>query len=68
MVRYGQVLQEGSYMRREISDLVSIGQLPYSQDSYEQIDEWQKAFGKITRPITDEEAVALVSLFTRKRG
>jgi hypothetical protein len=50
-------------MRPEVASLVRKGALPRSKDRPELIKEWQELLGKITRPISDEEAEALIGLF-----
>lgn len=51
-------------MRKEVTELVEHGPLPSSEEA---TVEWLKRHGeifdKITRPVTDEEACALVKLF-----
>lgn len=51
-------------MQRPINDLVRLGLLPNSQErSIERLRTFQTLIAAVRKPITDEEACALVSLF-----
>lgn len=51
-------------MRPEIYRLVALGRLPSEDDAdAEQVREYEVEYRGITRPITDEEAVALLGIF-----
>ena len=51
-------------MRAEIRRLVELGRLPCEDDAdVEQLRQYEAEYREITRPVTDEEAMALVGLF-----
>lgn len=50
-------------MRQEVVDLIALGALPSSKSDIPVIAAWQTALEKILPPTTDQEALALVSLF-----
>ena len=52
-------------MRLEVANLVEKGPLPPSISDLPTIREWQHALEKITAPVSDEEAIALVALFPK---
>jgi hypothetical protein len=49
-------------MREEVRALLRIGKLPASHSGIPVIQQWQEALEKITAPVSDEEAVALIAL------
>ena len=50
-------------MRSEVKHLISQGCLPQSSSDIEKIQQWQDALEKVTSPVTDEEAAAIIGLF-----
>jgi hypothetical protein len=51
-------------MRNEIHRLVELGRLPSEEDAdVEKLRKYEVEYRGITRPITDEEAIALLELF-----
>lgn len=51
-------------MRQTILDLVALGPLPSEEDAeQEQLDCYKELLHAIERPVTDEEAQALIKLF-----
>jgi hypothetical protein len=50
-------------VRQEIHELVKLGPLPDEQANVERIAEYERLLLSISRPVTDEEAKALVGLF-----
>ena len=51
-------------MRAQIRSLLELGRLPCEDDAdVEQLSKYDTAYRKIKRPVTDEEAIALVGLF-----
>ena len=51
-------------MRPEIQNIVQLGPLPSEDDAtVELLQKYEAAYRAIARPVTDEEAIALVGLF-----
>lgn len=50
-------------MRQEIRDFIALGPLPDEQADEERIKQHEDALARITEPVTDEEAKALVASF-----
>ncbi|MFJ6426995.1 hypothetical protein [Streptomyces hydrogenans] len=50
-------------IRREVEDLVNAGQFPSEEATEEQVTETQRLLERITRPVSDEEAQALATIF-----
>src|SRR5262249_18422639 len=53
-------------MRDEISILISKGPLPSSTANAQQIQDWQATLDKISVPLSDDEAEALIALFSAR--
>jgi hypothetical protein len=53
-------------MRQEVLELLTMGALPDSSaaaDDVLRLEEYQRLLGSITKPVSDEEAAALLGLF-----
>jgi hypothetical protein len=50
-------------MRPEVKHLVGRGRLPSSNSNVSTIQAWQEGLEKITPPVSDSEAAALIELF-----
>ncbi|MFE8986854.1 hypothetical protein ACFYMI_03380 [Streptomyces collinus] len=50
-------------LRREVADLVMAGPLPDEDAEVEAISEAQRLIERISKPVTDDEAQALATLF-----
>ena len=50
-------------MRQEVRDLVKMGPLPDEDATEERISEYERLLHCISRPLSDEEATALIGLF-----
>ena len=50
-------------MQPVFDELIMIGPLPTSEASIAEIQRWQELLEQITRPLTDDEAIALADLF-----
>ena len=51
-------------MRSEVLNLIALGQIPSSKSQISAIEAWQNAVQQVSFPITDEEAHALIKLFS----
>jgi hypothetical protein len=50
-------------MRQQVSKLLALGPLPDESTSPEEIDKYANILASVSRPVTNEEAKALVKLF-----
>ena len=50
-------------MRQEVTDLVRFGSLPSEDGGEQQINEAETLLARVPKPLTDEEATALVEVF-----